>query len=105
MYKNINTRYRTVCTINKLQLRTNEYIIHFWWQSELKPFFQLRIAALFSNDGGWGWYAEGTSWLPSAKALPFSQTYLYYQFDNTDIKIVVASQIIAKMQQNKIKVK
>jgi len=54
-------------------------LIHFSWQSERKPFFQLRT--LFSNDGGWGWYAGGTSWLPSVKALPFSQICLYHRFD------------------------
>lgn len=72
-------------------------VIHFSWQSGLKPFFQLRTA-LFSNDGGWGWYAGGTSWLPSVKALPFSQTCLYYRFDITILGGVVVCKTIARQQ-------
>lgn len=56
---------------------TNVRIVtRFVWQLKFKPFFQLRTA-LFSNDGGWGWYAGGTSWLPSVKVLPFSQIHCY----------------------------
>jgi len=56
--------------------------IHFSYQSKLKPFLSFQLCvALFSNDGVWGWYAGGTSWLPSAKALPFSQIcFCYYRF-------------------------